>query len=506
MSYSTAATELPPPLYTPKRLCDSSASPKFPSKSSIKSLKVEIHIENEQKSYGPGQDIIGFVSIWQTDKKKKINDFLFNDVEITFQNRLDTKILKGPTATTTSKILFKLDDSPKIDLDQNYSKGFVFKKAVTYPFKFTLPKVFLENACPLNYDIHRNLMPSFGFPSECGLYFNSKDVHYDIDPDMSDRQMLDTLEFKKFMNAYYINVKININLDNAASPISLFQRNKEIKIHNDLNFDDISKSYISLSSRYALQLSEYYNLFETNALNEIKFYCMMDVLKPKPPAKKLKVGSLSLESPLPMLLSENMKISFPLDLTFLPSYKELVLPQIKVHYELNQYLIQSSKCLKPTGFNPSFLEGLVNSKTFRMENDDNEVFIMKAQTIFQKNHLVSNDNWVPVYNQVEAYGNHFQIGLPKTVKNKFVQSTFHHCHIQNVYALKVTVSYQFEEYGVIADVEVPREEGHSTSTLSRLMKKSMKKSKIITPDLHSSSTVTSETVNTMSLYIPITLL
>ncbi|KAH3687706.1 hypothetical protein WICPIJ_001329 [Wickerhamomyces pijperi] len=496
-----SAPELQPPLYSPKRLSTCAHSPKLPSKSSIKALKVEIRVDNEQEYYQPGQEIHGSVEIYQTDKKK-INDFLFNDVEITFQNRLDSKLLDNST-----KFLFKQEDSPKIDLSMNYNKDtFVFKKAVSYPFKFIVPKLLLDNSCPYNYDIHRNLMPSFGLPSQCGLRFNSKNVHYDADKDpMLDSyfDLLEPLSFKKFMNSYYINVLININLESPAQPLPLFQRNKEIRIKNDPVFDDLSKSYISLSSRYALQLAEYYNLFETNALNEMKFDCSMKVVNPADKG----LGLLTLKSPLPMLLAESTKESLPLDLTFHSNQKEhLAIPEITVDYEMNQYLVQSSKCFKPMGFNLSILDKLqVNSKTLRMEIDDNEVFFMKVQTLFQRSHHVQKENWTPVYNEENTYDNHFQIGLPPVAKNKFTQSTFHHCLMQNIYALKVSVSYRFHNSSSAKNDNKTSLKPSNGRKLSMFAKSKKSSSSSAAAAVNAAESPCDER-NSMTLYIPITLL
>lgn len=416
-----------PHFNTNARMLEACAARK-PSKSTLKYTRAEIRLDggSEGKVFFPGETVSGEFVLFKTKETKVIKDIYFNDLEIKFENRFKTVL--GADAT-----FFCMEDNPPFESLPRFAINpdkYPFESC-SFPFSFTIPESHLEDTCVDGHPMHRNIVPSYGCPSLCGESFHATEVA-GLTPTKSEAlDRLRDLPFNQFTNYYTISCKVKQNIKGIDRPYVVFARSMLINVQS--NFTPLP-TRIDYSP---IDLGAYYSIGDVNQAGEL---CIHKSVQLK--SNCTSTGSVTVSSLLPSALGPDQTSSFPIDMKFVPQ-AGCTPPRITSTIELHQFTVQSAACMPPMACSPYLPFNDVPSFN-TTKNNGKPVLFQRIQTIPQESTCLTTSEWTPDYDDPDAYTLHGQVSIPSVKKDSVLTSTFHSCHIQNIYCLTVTLAFDQE--------------------------------------------------------------
>ncbi|KAH3674533.1 hypothetical protein WICMUC_003210 [Wickerhamomyces mucosus] len=395
----------------------------IPTNSRIISSSVQIILNNDNKNqfYYTGDDIDGIVNIEGID---------YNQLEISFINKLQV--------LGESKLLFQMNNP------NNSTASFKFK----IPHQFIPTSPVNDADCSTQSNNH-NILPTLGNPELCGLSFNSTSI-------FNDQRMIDK-EFinvkTPIMNVFYIDVKVKVQ--NRV----MFNRKKEIIVKlKDLNEPNINNE----------KFSSYANFTKLEKRLLVDENYKLDVL---------------LES---FALSQNQrKLNFDFKWSKLqgPSQDSKQFePKLKIKYELNKYVLQSTNCLANFKIESLGKESDLEKLGVKME---------KLETLYS-NVLIDNNDWIDdVYNP-NLILNHLEINdIPEFDLNL---KHFENCYLSVTYLIVIYIDIEHR-----SQVNPIKDNQFEFSSLPTKTKNFFFKNFIKSKDLQQSA---DENSNKLNIFVP----
>ena len=367
-----------------------SESIRKPSKETLKNIQIEIQTAlPPDHVYTPGETVQGVFKMVQLGDKP-IHDVYFNDLEITLVNRFVTS--NGQDAS-----FFQMEDNPNVSsfppMCHDPDK-YAFSNC-EFPFKFTLPMKHLEDTCVNALPEHRQLLPSYGLPSLCGIAFAPRSVAGLVPTDVQQTlQKLKKVSQNKFCNTYYISVKVKQNVKGLGRPYIVFTRSMEVKVKTSNHMTP-----------------------ECPTINKGTTIKCHDAV----------IGKVSVESPtISTDLRSESPLKVPIEITYEPAADTSEFPQVRLSFELNQYAVQTARC------NPPIVIG--------EEGNQDDVLVQKVDTIYCASEASVSGTWTPSYFHQGQYIQNVEVSIPMD-NFKSCSPTFHSCHLQNILNAEIRVGF-----------------------------------------------------------------